>query len=215
MARPQLPIGLASPGAAGRDGPPRTHDPRLVGPDVTSTITADNAATNASLAGRRKRGGALVVGGITMILLVETGLLAFYWVVLMVGLTYLAAAAASGSRGSLWAPGLMLSIAGVAIALWLQDGRPPNTLKFLGLIVTALGSGGVVASFLTRAGYDITAMSVSMTLAAFGGFVLAAQQGIFTRNIFVYGGMFIVWGLLGVAKTFAVSRPGDEEVPVQ
>jgi hypothetical protein len=181
---------------------------------MSSSTTAQHRRARNSLGDRRKRGTALIVGGLTMIVLVETGLLAFYWVVLMVGLTYLAAAAASGSRGSLWAPGLMLSIAGLAIALWLQDGRPPGTLQFLGLTVTALGTGGVVASFLTTAGYDITAMSVSMTLAAFGGFVLAAQQGIVTRNIFVYGGMFIVWGLVGVAKTFARSRPEDEGPPV-
>ncbi len=172
------------------------------------TSTAHHARPE-SVADRRKRGTALAVGGITMIVLIETGLVPFYWVVLMVGLTYLAAAAAGRSRGSLWAPGLMLVIGGLAIALWLRTGRPPGTLQFLGLTVTALGVGAMAASFLKRAGYDITAMGVSMTLVAFGGFILAAQRGIFTRNIYVYGGLLILGGLVAIAKTFRPSEPAE------
>jgi drug/metabolite transporter superfamily protein YnfA len=165
-----------------------------------------------SVADRRKRGAALAAGGITMIILIGTGLIPFYWVVAMVGLTYLAAAAAGRSRGSLWAPGLMLVIGGLAIALWLRTGRPPGTLQFLGLTVTALGVGAVAASFLKRAGYDITAMSVSMTLVAFGGFILTAQRGIFTRNIYAYGGLFILGGLVAIAKTFRPSQRPETSV---
>ncbi|MEJ7764128.1 MAG: hypothetical protein WKF86_01405 [Acidimicrobiales bacterium] len=175
---------------------------------MVSSTAPDHISVETSLAARRKRAAALIAGGITMIVLVETGVLAFYWVSLMVGLTYLAAAAVGKSRGSLWAPGLMLSAAGLAIALWLRDGRLPQSLEFLGLIITALGVGAVAASFLTRAGYAITPMSVATTVLAFGGFLLAAQRGIFTRNIFVYGGLIIVCGLGVMASTFTSSRPG-------
>lgn len=175
--------------------------------------TPDQVLTKASLALRRSRGAALLVGGISMIILVESGLLPFYWVVLMVGLTYLAAAAAGRSRGSFWAPGLMLSLTGLAIALWLQDGRPPYSLEFLGLTVTALGTGGILGSFLTRVGFEITAMSVAMTVASFGAFVLAAQRGIFTRNIFVYGGLLIFCGTVVIAKTFRWSVGVRDEDP--
>ncbi len=111
-----------------------------------------------------------------MIVLIETGWLAFYWTPLIVGLTYVAAAAASGGRGSLWAPGLMLVASGMAMALWLENGRSTADLEFLGVTVLGLGAGGVLAAFMTRAGYDITAMSLAMTVMAFGGFVLAAQH---------------------------------------
>lgn len=173
---------------------------------MSSSTTTEDRRADDSVGDRRKRGIALTVGGMAMIVLVKTGLLPFYWVPLILGLTYLAAAAASGGRGSLWAPGLTLSIAGLAIGLWLNSGRSAYDLQFLGLTILGLGTGGVLAALMARAGYDITAMSVAMTIMAFGGIVLAvqltAQEGItfLAGNVYLYGGLLIVWGLVGVVK---------------
>ncbi len=119
----------------------------------------------------------------------------------MVGFTYVAAAAASGGRGSLWAPGLMLVASGMAMALWLENGHSTADLEFLGVTVLGLRTGGVLAAFMTRAGYDITAMSVAMTVMGFGGFVLAAQydsQASPATSGFTGG--CSCYGLVGVVK---------------
>lgn len=168
---------------------------------------SDRRPAAESVRERRNKGCALLTGGIVMILLIEIGPVAFYWISLIIGLTYLAAAAASRSRGSLWAPGLMLSVAGLIIALWIRDGRSPADLQFLALTILALGTGATVAALMDRIGYDITAMSVALTLVAFGAFVLAVQEGVpivGARNVYVYGGMFIVGGVVSIVRA---SRP--------
>lgn len=153
-------------------------------------------------------------GGIAIILLIEAGPVAFHWISFIIGLIYLAAAAAGRSRGSLWAPGLMLSAEGLIIAGWIGDGRSPADLRFLALTVLALGTGALVAAFMNRIGYDITAMSVAVTLVAFGAFVLAVQQGvpiIGGGNVYVYGAMFIAGGIVAVVATLRPPHPqGDK-----
>lgn len=91
-----------------------------------------------------------------MILLIEIGPVAFYWISLIIGLNYLAAAASSRSRGSLWARGLMLSVAGLIVALWIREGRSPADLQFLGLNILALGTGATVAALMDRNRCEIT-----------------------------------------------------------
>ncbi|MBW3613696.1 MAG: hypothetical protein KY439_00075 [Actinobacteria bacterium] len=148
------------------------------------------------------KGIGLISGGLMMILLIKTGLVAFYWVTFIIGLTYLAAAVLSRSRGSLWAPGLMLTVAGGIIALWIDAGRSPADIDFLALTILALGTGAVVAACMNRVGYYISAMSVALTLVAFGAFFLGAHRAtsLLPRNVYVFGGMFVAGGLLSVLR---------------
>jgi hypothetical protein len=119
----------------------------------------------------------LLVGAVLIAALVESGTLAFYWFPLLTGLTYVVAAAASRSRGTLWGPGLIVSTVGLTAALWLGQGRAADSFQFLALAVLSLGLGGVLAGLLaTLRGFSISAMSVALPVLLFGAFALAEQQ---------------------------------------
>jgi len=165
-----------------------TH--RTVGTSTASMATDDTGA-------RRARGVALIVGALVIVGLVETGVLPFYWFPALTGLTYLAAAAAGRSRGTLWGPGLVITTVGLAAALWLGDDRMPDSFQFLALAVMALGLGGVLAGLLAQvSGFSISAMSVAMPVLLFGAFALLEQQAVkpFAGQTWVYAALLIAWG---------------------
>ncbi len=160
-----------------------------------STGTADGSTDDT--ASRRARGIALIVGGLLIAALIETETIPFYWFPALTGLTYLAAAAAGRSRGTLWGPGFVITSVGVAAALWLRDGRPGDSFQFLALAVMALGLGGVLAALLGQAkGFAVSAMSVAMPVLLFGGFALLEQQAVkpFAGSTYVYVALLVVWG---------------------
>ena len=66
-----------------------------------ATGTADGSKSGDKANARRIRGIVLIVGGLLIVVLIETGTIPFYWFPTLTGLTYLAAAAASRSRGTL------------------------------------------------------------------------------------------------------------------
>lgn len=167
--------------------------------------TAERQDTTTSPSARRGRGIALIVGAVVLALLVKqpargfelpTAFIDYYWFPLMLGVIYLAGAIAGRSRGTLWAPGLMTTAAGVAIALWIRDGRPFD-FQFLALTILALGLGAVLAAALAEVGgLAISAMSIATMLLLFGGFLLAEQQGIalITGSTYVYALGLLLWG---------------------
>ncbi|CAN5125292.1 hypothetical protein BH24ACT10_BH24ACT10_06830 [soil metagenome] len=159
--------------------------------------TTDGSLNSDDTTARRARGVALIVGAVVIVGLVETGLVPFYWFPALTGLTYLAAAAAGRSRGTLWGPGLVVTSVGLAAALWLRDGRMPDSFQFLALAVMALGLGGVLAGLLAQVrGLSINAMSVAMPVLLFGGFALLEQQAIspFAGQTWVYAALLAAWG---------------------
>lgn len=130
-------------------------------------------------------------------LLVEGGVLPYYWFVALAGLTYVAAAALSRSRGTLWAPGLMITLVGFTLVLWLRDGRPVDSFQLIALSALALGLGGVLAALLgSLRGLVISPMSIALPVVLFGGFALLDQQGVkpFTQSTWVYVIALIAWG---------------------
>lgn len=145
----------------------------------TTPDTADSSTAAYDSSARRARGIALIVGAVLIVALIETETIPFYWFPTLTGLTYLAAAAAGRSRGTLWAPGFIITAVGLAAALWLRDGRMPDSFQFLALAVMALGLGGVLAGLLAQArGFSISAMSVSLSVLLFGVFALLEQQAV-------------------------------------
>lgn len=159
----------------------RSTDPHLRG-DVTA---------------RRARGGALLVGAALMVAMIETRIVAHYWLPALTGITYLASAAVGRSRGASWGPGLVITSVGVAAALWLHDGRPADSFQFLALAVMALGLGGVLTALLAQArGLTVTAMSVAMPVLLFGAFALLEQQAVapFAGQTWPYAALLAVWG---------------------
>ena len=167
----------------------RAH-PATTGTDDASRSSDDTTA-------RRTRGLALIGGAVVIVALIETELVAFYWFPMLTGLTYLAAAAAGRSRGTLWGPGFVITSVGLAAALWLRDGRMPDSFQFLALAVMALGLGGVLAALLAQVkGLSVSAMSVAMPVLLFGAFALLEQQMVtpFAGQTWVYAAFLAVWG---------------------
>ena len=151
---------------------------------------------------RRLRGGVLLAGAVVVAVLFEGELLARYWFVPLVGVTYLVAAAVSRSRGTLWGPGLVLTTVGVAVALWLRDGRSGDSVQLLALTAMALGLGGVLAALLASArGVLVTPMSVALPVLLFGGFALLEQQGVapFAEE-WPYAALLGAWGLVELVR---------------
>ncbi len=100
---------------------------------MTSTTMPDTATEAPSGHERRLGGVSLIVGAVLMGVLIEGHVLAFYWFPALAGLTYLTSAGVSRSRGTLWAPGLIVLSVGLAVALWLRSGRPADSFEFLAL----------------------------------------------------------------------------------
>ncbi len=159
----------------------------------TDSGSLSNNDTNA----RRARGIALIVGALLIVALIETETIPFYWSWALVGLTYLAAAAAGRSRGTLWGPGFVITSVGLAAALWLRDGRMPDSFLLLALAVMALGLGGVLAALLGQVrGFSISAMSIAIPVLLTGVFALLEQQMVkpIAGQAWVYAALLVVWG---------------------
>jgi hypothetical protein len=162
-----------------------------------SNSTVDSSHAHDDVNARRARGIALIVGALIILALIETELIPFYWFPALTGLTYLAAAAAGRSRGTLWGLGFVITSVGLAAALWLRDGRMPDSFQFLALAVMALGLGGVLAALLTQVkGFSISAMSVALPVLLFGVFALLEQQMVrfVAGESWVYVALLAVWG---------------------
>ena len=143
---------------------------------------------------RRRRGLVLLLGGVLVALTVApVGGLALYWMPLLLGLTYLAAAAVGGRRGALWAAGLVVTCWGVAVALVLTG---TLHVDFAGAAVTGLGAGAVLAALLPRVGVASSPVSVAVPVLLVGVLELAQaqQHGVLDRG-WAYGALLVGWGL--------------------
>lgn len=147
---------------------------------------------------RRLRGAVLLLGAAAIVGLVEGGLLDYYTFPLLLGLVYLAAAAISRSRGTLWGPGLVTTSVGLVIALWFVGvGRGGDSFQLLALTVMALGLGGVLAALLGQLrDVVITPMSIALPVLLFGAFSLLEQQRVepVTGQTYVYAALLALWG---------------------
>lgn len=163
---------------------------------ASGTRSPDTSPAGNDLTARRARGGVLILGAVLVLALIQTEAIPFYWFPTLTGLTYLAAAAASRSRSTLWAPGFVITSVGLTLAFWLRDGRPTD-FQFAALAVMALGLGGVLAALLAQV-RDITvsAMSVSLAVLLFGAFALLEQQAVspVAGKAWFYAALLGSWG---------------------
>jgi len=109
------------------------------------------------------RAGALLAGAAVYALLVY-GPLQFYWTPLLLGLAYLAAAAAGGRRGGLWATALVLTGWGVGVLLATKLESVSSGDGYL----MGIGGGIVAAGVLARSGFAIDLLSVGGTVLIAG-----------------------------------------------
>ena len=154
-----------------------------------------------SPAGERRaalaRGVALLAGAAGLLLLVELAGLPFYGVPLVLGLTFLAAAATGRSRGPLWAPGCVLSSVGLTEALWFSAGRPADSFELAQLTLLAAGTGALLAVALRRLGVQVAPVSLAMAVLLTGAFNLAQARDVpgVAGNPWLYAGLLAAWGL--------------------
>lgn len=116
-------------------------------------------------AGLRRRGLALVAGGLVVLLVVRPiGPLAVNWLPLLVGLSFLAAAASTGPRSPLWGPGLVVSAYGSAEVVNLYTDVSGGGAW----TIVALGLGGLLAAFAGSRGWAIGAAGVASPVVFVG-----------------------------------------------
>jgi len=152
---------------------------------MTARTTERSLETDgASPAHRRIRALVILAGAALLLLLVKGAGVRFYWVPVVLGLTYLAAAAAGRS------------VVGLAEASWFHDGRPAASFEFAEITLLAAGTGAVLAVAMSVLDVHVSAMSVAMAVLLTGAFNLAEAQGVhgISGNVWFYAGLLAVWG---------------------
>ena len=154
---------------------------------------------------RGTRAVVILVGAAVLLLLVKGAGTRFYWVPVVLGVTYLAAAGASRSCGPLWAPGWVLTVVGLAEAACFHAGRPADSFEFAELTLLAAGTGAVIAVAMSVVRVHVSAMSVGMAVLLTGAFNLAEAKGVrgISGNVWFYAALLAAWG---VAELLLASR---------
>ena len=159
---------------------------------------------------RRRRGAALLLSAVAVVVLIGDGRpLDFLWLPLVTGLGYLLAAAAGGRDGDLWGPGLVVTGFGVGVGLTV--GGPLGGELFSPVVLTAVGAGAVLAMLVPH----VSGMSVAAAVLLSGVFFLLSERGpveVF-RSPLVYGALLALGGLweMRPASTSAASSSASRE----
>jgi len=163
---------------------------------TTRTTDRPRDTDRATPALRRTRALVILTGAAVLLLLVKGAGVRFYWLPVVLGVTYLAAGAAGRSRGPLWAPGWVLTVVGLAEAAWFHAGRPADSFEFAELTLLAAGAGAVLAVAMSLLRVHVTAMSVAMAVLLTGAFNLAEAKGVhgISGNVWFYAALLAVWG---------------------
>ena len=119
---------------------------------------------------RLRQGLLLLAGGLALELLVAQGSLRFFWTPLILGLAYLAAAAAGGRTGGYWATACVLVGWGLSVVL-IGETRPRD-IDVAGAYLLGAGAGASVGALLTRAKLEVSQLGLCVTVAA-AGLILA------------------------------------------
>lgn len=161
-----------------------------------TTATVDRPAVIEGNDDRRRRGIVLLVGAALLVLLIGTDALEFYWLPLITGLVYLAAAAVGGRGGALWATGFMVTGWGIAVLLVSEEvvGMQYGPAAFL----LGLGIGGVLAAVAHQRGLiSVSPLGVAATVALAGLFLAAEIRGldnVVAGNVYPYAILLAIWG---------------------
>ena len=125
------------------------------------------------------------IGALALYLLVEQERTKFYWTPLIIGLSYLGAAAVGGRQGGHWPTALVL-VGWGSVVVW--NARTSPELDTAGLYLAGGGLGVLVAGILLRAGFKIDVIGLGGSAVA-AGLVLAFSGKV---DYFVQGGFFAI-----------------------
>lgn len=143
----------------------------------------------------RRRGLVLLAGAVLMALFVKPiGALDYYWLPLLVGLTFTAAAAATGPRSPLWGAGLVVGFWGLAKVF-----ENNVEVSWAGPVTTImLGMGALAAAYLATRGFAVSALSVAWPVLFIG-----VGQLIHSSTL---GTGVITWFLVGLTAVYGVAE---------
>jgi hypothetical protein len=133
----------------------------------------------------------------------------FYWTPLVVGLAYLAAAAAGGRRGGHWATACVLVGWGAAV-VFVGAARPD--LDVAGLYMVGTGLGAVTGLLLGRAGVDVDPLGLAVAITA-AGLILtfAARAPSVLEDARTYAALLAVVAVANLALAARDSRVSSRE----
>lgn len=122
---------------------------------------------------RLRQAGALLAGAAAVELLTGVGPLAFHWVPLIIGLSYLVAAGLGGRTGGHWATAIVVVAFGATVALIdeASTGINPPAGYLLGA-----GLGAMLAAYLGGRGFSADALGIAGALTAAGLFLFLADD---------------------------------------
>lgn len=167
-------------------------------------MTAQKRSTAGPLLTRRRRGAlALIAGALVEGVLVQQGIIEFFWTPLILGLTYLAAATAAGRKGALWAPGIVVTCWGVAVVLGVKQ-----VLTFdASLSYYVAAAIGVAIALVLRYAVGLAAGPVGLVVSV----AVVVAHAIPNLPSWVFQGL--TWGiLLGIWGLWEL-RPSPDEEP--
>jgi len=126
---------------------------------------------------------------------------------LILGVTYLGAAAMGGRGATLWAPGLVITVWGAAVVLVFSHTLDAD---FTAVAVTALGVGATGAALLGRIGFRVDALAVAVSVLLAGITELAASAGVsLLAHGWFYGALLGVWVLGDLIRWSPLLRRGS------
>ncbi len=169
------------------------------------TMTAQKRSTAGSFFTRRRRGAlALIAGALVEGVLVQQGIIEFFWTPLILGLTYLAAATAAGRKGALWAPGIVVTCWGVAVVL----GSKQVVTVDASLSYYVAAAIGVAIALVLRYAVGLAAGPVGLVVSVAA---VAAVAAIPNLPSWIFQGL--TWGIvLGIWGLWEL-RPAPAEEP--
>ena len=153
----------------------------------------------------------LLVAALAVLLLLRTDRFGYPEVPGLVGLGFLAGAAAGGRGGALWAPALVVSGWGLGNAAlgwaWVTDlGVPESAAHLIGIGLGVLGLG-----VLARTGGAVSPVGIGLALLL-SGLLFALQRGqqleVLTRDegALAYGALLGAYGLVDLLRAAARRR---------
>lgn len=107
-----------------------------------------------------------LAGAFALELLVNRGELRFYWTPLILGLTYLTAAAVGGRDGGHWSGGIALTGWGLAV-VWAGATRPVD-VDIAGVYVVGVGAAFTIGALVAQRGWPVSTVSMGVTLVVAG-----------------------------------------------
>lgn len=151
---------------------------------------------------RRRSAAVLVVGAIATVVLVQGEVLSFFWTPTIVGLSYLAAAAAAGRTGALWAPGLITTCWGITVLLGIHQVVPGDKRSYL-----LAGAVGIALALLLRRTIGLAAGYLGMVVSLA---VIAVYDDAHVPSWVFHGTTFAVllgvWGLWDLRPARSASQ---------